>query len=55
MEGPGPRPVPSTPGHVDQWPLSSLTLEQGEEFLIGCSWQAGRPRGARKPNADSRA
>lgn len=35
-------------------PLPSLTLEQGDELLVGCSWQAGWSRGTRKPNTDSR-
>ena len=34
--------------------LTSLTLEQGEELLVGCSWEARGSWGARQPNADSR-
>lgn len=44
-----------SPSHVDRWLVTSLTLKQGEELFVGCSWQARGSRGARKPNADSRA
>ena len=43
------------PEALVQMALLSLTLEQGEEFLVGCAWQAWWSRGARKPNADSGA